>query len=138
MGANIARLTARIPLDERDVVPFLEAVVSATATVEERIEDIGAMPVTRAWLLACGEWLDAIATSLANAYEHPAPERRVALELVAEESSMRLLMRLERESLETVSMLRNLDGTAARAAQDLAAAIELADRMLHAIAERAA
>jgi hypothetical protein len=45
---------------------------------------------------------------------------------------MRLLMGIERESVETVAMLRNLDGNAARAASELAERLLLADRVLHA------
>lgn len=45
---------------------------------------------------------------------------------------MRLLMGIERAGAETVAVLRNLDGNAARAANELVARIDLADRILHA------
>ncbi len=136
MAAAVGRVERVVTPEHRDIVTFLEAVTQATTVVEERIEDIGALHVTRTWLVACGEWLDAVTHSLTTAYGYAGDERRVALELVAEESSMRLLMRLERESAETATILKTLDATAARAAEDLAATMELADRMLHALAER--
>lgn len=136
MAHAVALLDRALPPEERDVIAYLQAVQLATADVEERAEDLGAVHVTRAWLQACVEWLDGVTQTLSSAYAYAGDERRTALDLAAEESSMRLVMRLEREAAETVSVLRNLDANASRAAAELAATIDLADRMLRVVAAR--
>ncbi len=114
------------------IVTTLALVERAAADVEKWTRDLGCPHVTRTWLEACAEWMTGVASALACAFAYEGAQRRVALELAAEESSMRLLMGVEREGAETVAILRNLDGGAARAATELAARIDLADRMLHA------
>lgn len=132
MGSAAADLAATSETDElQQLMTYLRAVQRAAADVEARVEDLGASYVTRAWLTACVEWFAAVTSTLTAAFSYEGSERQVALELAAEESSMRLLMRLEREGSETVNVLRNLDGNAARAASELASMIDLTDRALH-------
>lgn len=118
---------------DRGIVQWLRMVQRAAAEVEHRTRLLGAEDVTKAWLEASREWFVAVSGTLVSAFSYEGAERSVALELAAEESSMRLLTGLEREGNEATSVLRNLDGGAARAAAELVARIDLADRMLHAL-----
>ncbi|CAN5535811.1 hypothetical protein BH09MYX1_BH09MYX1_41150 [soil metagenome] len=136
MGTDIAELAVAVAAEDRDVVTYLRAVRAAAADVAERAEDLGATHITRAWLQACVEWLGGVTSNLVAAFSYECDEREVAIELAAEESSMKLLMGLEREGIETVSFLRNLDSNAARAAADLVATIDVADRVLHELTVR--
>lgn len=132
MGSAAAGLEAATKGDDvEQLLTYLRGVQLAAAQVEERVEHLGATYVTRAWLTACVEWFANVTGSLTAAFSYEGEERRVALELAAEESSMRLLMRLEREGSDTVNVLRNLDGQTARAASELVAMIDLTDRALH-------
>lgn len=115
---------------DRDVVLPLHALVLAAAELEEKVTDLGATHVTRAWMRALVDWMNAMTADLSSAFRYRGQERAAALALVAEESSMRLDTELSREAAETASVLRNLDRNAADAANELAAAIELADRCL--------
>ena len=118
---------------EAGIVMVLKLVERAAREVERWSIVLGAQHVCDAWLDSCGQWVSGVSATLVSAFSYrEGPERRVALELAAEESSMRLLMGLEREGRETVAVLRNLDSNAARAASELAARIEMADRILHA------
>jgi hypothetical protein len=119
--------------NEAGIVMVLKLVERAAREVERWSIVLGAQHVCDAWLDSCGQWVSGVSATLVSAFSYgEGPERRVALELAAEESSMRLLMGLEREGRETVAVLRNLDSNAARAASELAARIEMADRILHA------
>lgn len=118
---------------DRGVVLWLRLVQRAAADVEERTRLLGADHVTWVWLEASLDWMLVVSHTLVSALSYDGAERRVALELAAEESSMRLSMGLEREGREAASVLRNLDGGAASAATELGARIDLADRMLHAL-----
>ena len=113
------------------IVSMLRLVEQGIAGVERCAMALGAGYVCDTWLESCEQWLAGLCANLVSAFSYPdGPKRRVTLELAAEESSMRLLMGLEREGKETVAVLRNLDGNAARTASDLAARIELADHQL--------
>ena len=115
------------------LVMALRMIEGAAADVERWAETLGAQHVCDPWLDSCAQWIAGVGSTLVSAFSYDdGPERRVALALAAEESSMRLLMGVEREGSETVAMLRNLDGNAARAANELALRIDLADRVLHA------
>jgi hypothetical protein len=131
-AANAVELAARDGAD-RSVVLWLRMVQRAAAELEQRTRLLGADHVTKAWLEASLDWFMTVSGALVSAFSYEGAERHVALELAAEESSMRLLMGLEREGTEAASVLRNLDGGTARAAGELAACIDLADRMLHAL-----
>jgi hypothetical protein len=131
-AADAVELATRAGVD-RGIVQWLRMVQRAAAEVEHRTRLLGADHVTKAWLEASLEWFLAVSGTLVSAFSYEGAERGVALELAAEESSMRLLMGLEREGSEATSVLRNLDGGAARAAAELVARIDLADRMLHAL-----
>jgi hypothetical protein len=114
------------------LVEALKLIEQAAAEVERWSIVLGAQHICDTWLDSCGQWVTGVCATLVSAFSYvEGPERRVALELAAEESSMRLIMGLEREGKETVAMLRNLDGQAARAASELAARIDLADQLLH-------
>lgn len=116
---------------DEGVVTVLKLVERGAREVERWSIALGAQHVCDAWLDSCGQWVAGVSATLVSALSYgDGPERRVALELAAEESSMRLLMGLEREGRETVAVLRNLDSKAARAASELAARIEMVDRML--------
>jgi hypothetical protein len=110
----------------------LRMVERATTDLERWTRTLGAGHVTQPWLEKCTDWLTAVSETLQGAFSYEGKERHVSLQLAAEESSTRLLMGLEREGTEAVAILRNLDSGAARAAAELAARIDLADRMLHA------
>ena len=115
------------------IIMLLRQIEQGVGAVERCASGLGATYVCDAWLDSCEQWLAGLCGNLVSAFSYPeGPERRISLELAAEESSMRLLMGLEREGKETVAVLRNLDGSAARAASELVARIDLADRMLHA------
>ncbi len=115
------------------LVMALRLVENAASDVERWAETLGAQHVCDPWLDSCAQWIAGVGATLVSAFMYEeGPERRVALALAAEESSMRLLMGIEREGVETVAMLRNLDGNAARAASELAERLGLADRVLHA------
>lgn len=116
----------------RNIVPWLRLVEVATSDVERWSRVLGATHVTDSWLEACTDWMTIISETLVSALSYSGSERRVALELAAEESSMRLVTQLEREGGDAVAVLRNLDGNAARAANELVARMDLADRMLRA------
>jgi hypothetical protein len=119
--------------DDARLVMALRMVEEAAAMVEKWATTLGAQHVCDPWLDSCAQWVAGVGSTLVSAFTYDdGPERRVALALAAEESSMRLLMGVEREGTETVAMLKNLDGNAARAASELSTRIELADRMLHA------
>ena len=119
--------------DDAGIVMVLKLIERATGDVERFATTLGAQHVCEAWLDSCSQWVAGVSATLVSAFSYaPGPERRVALQLAAEESSMRLLMGLDREGRETVAVLRNLDRNAARAASELAARIDLADRILHA------
>jgi hypothetical protein len=130
-AADAVELATRDVAD-RGIVLWLRMVQRAAAEVEHRTRLLGADHVTKAWLEASLDWMLVVSGALVSAFSYEGTERRVALELAAEESSMRLLMGLEREGTEAASVLRNLDSGAARAAAELVARIDLADRMLHA------
>ena len=120
-------------MDDGGIVMVMQLIEQAAEDVERWAVTLGAQHVCDAWLEACRQWVAGVSATLVSAFSYDeGPERRVALELAAEESSMRLLMGLEREGKETVAVLRNLDGNAARAASELVARIDLADRILHA------
>ena len=131
-AADAVELAARDRADH-GIVLWLRLVQRAASEVERRTRLLGADHVTKAWLEASLDWMLVVSGALVSAFSYDGAERRVALELAAEESSMRLLMGLEREGSEAVSVLRNLDGGAARAAAELVARVDLADRMLHAL-----
>jgi len=114
------------------ILTSLRMVERASSDLERWTRTLGAGHVTEAWLEKCGDWLTAVSETLQAAFSYEGAERQVALELAAEESSTRLLTGLEREGTEAVAILRNLDGNAARAAAELVARVDLADRMLHA------
>jgi len=119
--------------DDAGIVMVLKLIERATAEIERWSITLGAQHVCDSWLDACAQWVTGVSATLVSAFSYgEGPERRVSLALAAEESSMRLLMGLEREGNETVAVLRNLDGNAARAASELVARIDLADRILHA------
>lgn len=120
-------------IPDAELVTALRMIEGAAAVVEQWATTLGAQHVCDPWLDSCAQWVAGVGSTLVSAFSYDdGPERRVALALAAEESSMRLLMGIEREGTETVAMLRNLDGNAARAASELCARIDLADRMLHA------
>jgi len=131
-AADAVELATRDGAD-RGIVLWLRMVQRAASDVEQRTRLLGADHVTKAWLEASLDWLSTVSGALVSAFSYEGAERHVALELAAEESSMRLMMGLEREGAEAASILRNLDSGAARAAAELAARIDLADRMLHAL-----
>jgi hypothetical protein len=115
------------------VVMVMRLIERASAELEHWSTTLGAQHVCDAWLDACAQWVLGVGSTLVSAFSYDeGPERHVALQLAAEESAMRLLMGLDRQGQETIAMLKNLDGNAARAATELAARIELADRILHA------
>ena len=115
------------------LVMALRMIEGAAAIVERWATTLGAQHVCDPWLDSCAQWVAGVGSTLVSAFTYgDGPERRIALALAAEESSMRLLMGVEREGSETVAMLRNLDGNAARAASELVERIDVADRMLHA------
>jgi len=115
------------------VVMALRLIERAFAEVDHWSATLGAQHVCDAWLDACAQWVMGVGSTLVSAFGYDeGPERRIALQLAAEESAMRLLMGLDRQGSETISMLKNLDGNASRSASELAMRIELADRILHA------
>jgi len=118
--------------DDASVVMALRMIESGCAEIERWAETLGAQHVVDPWLDSCAQWIAGVGATLVSAFMYEdGPERRVALALAAEESSMRLLMGVDREGKETVAMLRNLDSNAAHAASELAQRLELADRVLH-------
>lgn len=119
--------------DDATLVMALRMIESGSREVERWAETLGAQHVVDPWLDSCAQWVAGVGSTLVSAFSYDdGRERRIALALASEESSMRLLMGVEREGAETVAMLKNLDGNAARAAQDLVSRIELADRILRA------
>lgn len=100
------RLRTSLALDD-----VLRPVEKAVGEVERWAIVLGAQHVCDPWLDSCTQWIDDV------------KERRPgALELTAW---------LGREGRETVAVLRNLDGNAAKAAGELVSRIEAADRILH-------
>ncbi len=119
--------------DDDGLVMVMRLIERATAELDHWVTTLGAQHVCDAWLDACAQWVMGVGSTLVSAFSYDqGPERRVGLSLAAEESAMRLLMGLDRQGTETIAMLKNLDSNAARAAGELAARIELADRILHA------
>lgn len=119
--------------DDASIVMALRMIESGCGEVERWAETLGAQHVVDPWLDSCAQWISGIGSTLVSAFGYgDGRERRIALSLASEESSMRLLMGVEREGAETVAMLKNLDGNAARVAHDLVCRIELADRILRA------
>ena len=119
--------------DDASIVMALRMIESACGEVERWAETLGAQHVVDPWLDSCAQWIAGIGETLVSAFTYrEGRERRIALALASEESSMRLLMGVEREGAETVAILKNLDGNAARVAHDLVRRIELADRILRA------
>jgi hypothetical protein len=119
--------------DDARIVMALRMIESGCSEVEHWAESLGAQHVVDPWLDSCAQWIAGIGSTLVSAFTYEdGRERRIALALASEESSMRLLMGVEREGAETVAMLKNLDGNAARVANDLVGRIELADRILRA------
>ena len=129
-----AWLRSRADRGDAGIVTWLRMVQIAAADVERWSRALGAHHVTESWLEALVDWMSGVSDTLTSAYAYEGAQRRMALELVAEESSMRLMMRLEREGAEAVAMLRVLDRNASHAASELVARVDLADRMLHALA----
>ena len=119
--------------DDAGILMALRLVEGACADLERWAITLGAQHVCDAWLDSCAKWASGIGETLVSAFSYDdGPERRIALALAAEESSMRLLMGVEREGKETTAMLKNLDRNAAESARELASRIELADRILQA------
>jgi hypothetical protein len=119
--------------NDAGIVMALKLIEQACADVDRWATTLGAQHVCDPWLDACAQWVSGVGATLVSAFSYDeGPERRIALELAAEESSMRLLMGVERAGSETVAVLRNLDGNAARSASELVARIDLADRILRA------
>ena len=119
--------------DDAGILMALRLVEGACADLERWSTTLGAQHVCDAWLDSCAKWASGIGETLVSAFSYDdGPERRIALALAAEESSMRLLMGVEREGKETIAMLKNLDRNAAESARELASRIELADRILQA------
>ncbi len=119
--------------DDAGIVMALNLIERGVAEVESRVITLGAQHVADPWLDKCAQWVAGVSATLVSAFSYDDDrERYIGFELAAEESSMRLLMGIEREGSETVSMLRNLDCNAARAASELVARIDLADRILRA------
>ncbi len=119
--------------DDAGIVMVLKLIERAAAEVDRWSVMLGAQHVCDPWLDSCAQWVNGVGSTLVSAFSYDeGPERQTALALAAEESSMRLLMGVEREGNETVAVLRNLDGNAARAASELVARIDLADRILRA------
>jgi hypothetical protein len=119
--------------DDAGIVMVLRLIERASAEVERWAKLLGAQHVCDGWLDSCAQWVAGIGSTLVSAFSYDdGAARRVSLQLAAEESSMRLLMGVRREGVETIAMLKNLDAKAARAATELAARIDLADRILHA------
>ncbi len=118
--------------EDSEIADAMRAVEQALAELDRWVVALGAQHVCDAWLETCGDWIGGVGATIVSAFSsYPRErERRLALELAAEESSMRILMGIEREGLEIVAVLRNLDGNAARAAFELTARIDLADRVL--------
>ena len=117
--------------DDATLVMALRMIESGSREVERWAETLGAQHVVDPWLDSCAQWVAGIGATLVSAFGYDeGRERRIAIALAAEESSMRLLMGVDREGAETVAMLKNLDGNAARVARDLVDRIELADRIL--------
>ena len=115
------------------IVMAMRLIERACADLESWSTTLGAQHVCDRWLDACSQWVTGVCSTLVSAFSYSeGPERRTGLALAAEESSMRLLMGFEREGSETVAVLRNLDGNAAKAASELVARIDLADRILRA------
>ncbi|HEY1958775.1 MAG TPA: hypothetical protein VGH28_24340 [Polyangiaceae bacterium] len=119
--------------DDAGIVMVMRLIERASADLDRWSVTLGAQHVCDGWLDSCAQWVAGVGGTLVSAFSYgDGPERKIALALAAEESSMRLLMGMEREGKETISVLKNLDGNAARAAGELAARIELADRILQA------
>jgi len=119
--------------DDGGIVMAMRLVERACSDLDRWSIMLGAQHVCDAWLDSCAQWVAGVGSTLVSAFSYAeGPERRIALALAAEESSMRLLMGMEREGKETIAVLKNLDGNAARAATELSARIELADRILQA------
>ena len=119
--------------DDASIVMALRMIESGCSEVERWAETLGAQHVVDPWLDSCAQWISGVGETLVSAFNYQdGRERRIALALAAEESSMRMIMGVEREGAETVAMLKNLDGNAARAAHDLVRRVELADRILRA------
>jgi hypothetical protein len=119
--------------DDAGIVMVFKLIERGCAELDRWAETLGAQHICDPWLDSCAQWVTGVGSTLVSAFSYgEGPERRVALELAAEESSMRLLMGVERGGNETVAVLRNLDGNAARAASELVARIDLADRILRA------
>jgi len=123
---------------DEEIVAALRDVEQASRDLEQWVVMLGAQHICDGWQQTCADWIGGVGATLVSAFccYPDGPERHVALELAAEESSMRILMGIEREGKETVAVLRNLDGNAARAAFELAARIDLADRVLRMRAAR--
>ncbi len=121
------------PGDE-EIAWAMRAVEEARALLDQWVVALGAQHVCAEWLETCADWIGGVGATIVSAFcWYPGgKERKLALELAAEESTMRISMGIEREGMETVSVLRNLDGNAARAAFELTARIDLADRVLRA------
>jgi hypothetical protein len=120
-------------VDDAGIVMALRMIENGCSDVERWAETLGAQHVCDPWLDSCAQWVAGIGSTLVSAFSYDdGRERHIALSLASEESAMRLLMGVEREGLETIAMLKNLDGNAARAASELVARIELADRILRA------
>jgi len=114
------------------LVMVLQLIETACGELEDWVKMLGAQHVCDAWLDSCAQWVAGVGSTLVSAFSYEdGAERQVSLALAAEESAMRRLMGLDREGAETIAVLRNLDGKAARAATELAARIDLADRLLH-------
>ena len=130
--ADVDAALKRSGADDGGLLMVLREIEHGVAGVERCASALGAGYVCDTWLDSCDQWLAGVCSNLVSAFSYrEGSQRSVTLELAAEESSMRLVMGLEREGKETVAVLRNLDGNAARAASDLAACIDLADRILH-------
>lgn len=124
---------ARGTASDTGIVMAFKLIERAVSELERWTITLGAHHICDPWLDACAQWVTGVSATLVSAFSYDdGAERRIGFELAAEESSMRLLMGVERGGMETVAVLRNLDGNAARAASELVARIDLADRILRA------
>lgn len=139
LDASIDAVEARVlsTRDDRRLVAVLRWVQQSLTDAESASVLGGSAPATMEMLESITSWGLAVSAAIASALAYRTPaQRRTAMALAAEESAMRIVMSVEPARIEAAAAARGVEGddgiSLRRALADLAARVEVADRMLHA------
>lgn len=139
LDASIDTVQARIVSTHGDprLVALLRWVQQSLGDAESASVMGGRPPAAMELLDSVATWGVAVSGAIASALAYRTPsQRRTAMALAAEESSMRITMRVEPAVAMADAAARDVPGddgaSLRRALADLAARVEIADRVLHA------